>query len=92
LTDFAVEASDELNLEGNNSTITFYLYIDGSKTSVADVKIKDGKLEVSDSFPNVKVTAGESVDVKVTAEVNAKSLIAADETELDLGKFTITLS
>ena len=88
LSDFAVEAANSwLALE--NSTVTFYLYINGQ--SKADVKLKAGKLEGSDSFGNVKVNAGESVDVEVKAEVNAKSLISS-WTENDLGKFTVTLA
>lgn len=74
LSDFAVEAASGTLALGNNSgNVTFYLYIDGAKSSVADVRVSGAApLKGSDSFRNVKVNAGESVDVRVTAVVNAK--------------------
>ena len=90
LTDFTVEAASGLDLK--SSTVTFYLYIDGSKTSVADIRLKGTTAKGTDSFPNVKVKAGESVDVLVTAEVNAKGLIEGTGSEKELGKFTVTLA
>ena len=92
LSDFAVEATSG-SLDLDTSSITFYLYIDGSKSSVADIRLKGTTISGSDSFANVKVKAGESVDVVVTAEVNAKWLLpTSGDTELSLGKFLVTLA
>ena len=87
LTDFAVEGASWLNL--GSSSVEFYLYVNGK--SAADVRLKGTTIKGTDSFSSVKVEAGESVDVRVTAEVNAKGLIEGTGTENDLGKFTITL-
>ncbi len=91
LSDFTVKAADSW-LDLGSSTVTFYLYIDGAKTSAADIRLKGTTIEGTDSFSNVKVKAGESVDVVVTAEVNAKNMIASGKTEEPLGKFIVTLA
>ena len=87
LTDFLVKADDAV---ASGVSITFYLYVDGKE--VADTRIKAGATTGSDTISKVTVKAGDSVDVRVDAEVSAKKAIAADATEVDLGKFAIALN
>jgi hypothetical protein len=75
--------------------MTVYLYLNGEKASVADADLTlidnakdadDGKWKATDTFSNVKVEAGKSIDVVVTAQVEAKATPA-----VSANKFTLYL-
>jgi hypothetical protein len=73
----------------NNNKPTFYLYIDDMDTPVADTDIVNttsSNVETAnaESFTEFRVKAGESVKVKLVAEVEAY-----DDSTDDLGEFTL---
>ena len=77
-----------------NSKIRFYLYVDDMDTSVADVRVA-GAAPWTDDFNDILVKAGESVKVKVVAEVDAKEITTGDnevDLPLTIGKFRVDLS
>ena len=64
---------NKVAIEGNaklkdNNDVTFYVYIDGEEVATVDTFTGSN---IEESFSNVKVKAGESVKVKVEAEVEA---------------------
>jgi len=63
LNKFAIAGTE--NALGASNTVTFYLFIDGEEVADTDVLNQD------ESFSDVRVKAGESVKVKVEAEVEA---------------------
>jgi len=73
-------------LNGSNK-VTFHVYIDNEE--VADADLNKTSLEATNTFNNVKIKAGESVKVRVEAEVEADN--AAPFTSLSLGKYKVTL-
>jgi hypothetical protein len=62
-------------------------------TAVADAKIacKNDVCTANDTFNDVKVKAGESVKVRVEAEVEANNTDLADGSNIDLGTFKLQL-
>ena len=77
-----------------NSKIRFYLYVDDMDTSVADVRVA-GAAPWTDDFNDILVKAGESVKVKVVAQVDAKEITTGDnkvDLPLTIGKFRVDLS
>ncbi len=98
LTDFMVETALDEIPEG--VTATFYLYIDWKE--VADARLRWTTLSASDSISKVSVKAGESVKVRIDAEVSAKKVLDSANADIDddddkvssleLGKFAITLN
>jgi len=76
------------------SKIRFYLYVDDMETSVADVTVNNGTATWwSDDFNDILVKAGETVKVKVEAEVDAKQEESSTGLVLNgtIGKFKVIL-
>jgi hypothetical protein len=71
----------------NDAKMTVYLYLGGSNSAVADAKLDFSKdpYIATDTFSNVKVEAKGSIDVKVTAVVEAK------DTKVEGTQFTLYL-
>jgi hypothetical protein len=64
--------------------ITFYLLIDGEEvadTDPATFVTQDDDTSKDESFSDVRVKAGESVKVKVEAEVEANNKLTANDTK-----------
>jgi hypothetical protein len=60
------------------------LYVGGENVADAELELKNNIWTASDTFTNVKVKAGESVDVEVKAQVEAD-----DAGTIDASKFTL---
>jgi hypothetical protein len=70
--------------------MTVYLYIGGEPVADADLsKNTDNSWTAKDSFTNVLVKAGESVDVELKAQVDAA--VATNSNLISATKFTLTL-
>jgi len=74
-----------------NTTVRFYVSIDGEEVADGKVNCAAGVCSTSDSFTNVLVEAGKSVNVKVEAEVDASKNATLGQT-WSLGEFDLTLA
>jgi hypothetical protein len=87
------------NTELAKDKITFYVSIDGKEVANIDFDTNNPTTAVSDTFNNVKVKAGDTVKVKVEAEVEANNVDANNDSTLvvssvlqnNIGKFTIAI-
>jgi LysM repeat protein len=70
--------------------VTFYVYVDDMKTAVADAdaKFANGQYLATNTFNNIRVKAGESVNVRVEAEVEAENT-AENFSSYTLGKYKL---
>ena len=87
LTEFLVKTDSPV---ATGVSVTFYLYIDGKE--VADARIKAQWTGGNDPISKVTVAAGDSVKVRVDAEVSAKKALTWAFSGGDLGKFAIVLN
>jgi hypothetical protein len=60
------------------------LYVGGENVADDELTLSNGSWTASDTFTNVTVKAGESVDIEVKAQVEA-----ADAGTIDATKFTL---
>jgi len=79
------------------SKITFYLSIDGDEVAdkVLSCTTKDATTtcQASETFNDTLVKAGESVKIKLEAEIDAKESVIKDAVKsLELGKFNLNLA
>jgi hypothetical protein len=91
LNEFKLEQSRDAAYQATNK-VTFYVYVDDMKTAVADADAKystsDKKYVATNTFNNIRVKAGESVNVRVEAEVEAENT-AENFSSYTLGKYKL---
>jgi hypothetical protein len=97
LNEFIITSNTDITnklVNGNTEIhkVTFYVYIDDMDTAVADAKIEcsNNTCTAGDTFNDVLVEAGESVKVKVEAEVEANDT-TQNFAGTDLGTFKLQL-
>ena len=77
---------------GNGHKVTFYLFVDGEEVADTDVfATSDTDTTKDETFSDVRVEAGKSVNVKVEAEVEAYWTIDAGKTEYKLPSYTLVI-
>ena len=73
-----LENSDTADTTDALHKMTVYLYIDGKPVADSELKVKNSEWEAGDTFTNVLVKAGETVDVELKAQVDADSVVDAN--------------